>query len=726
MKRFLATNIAVLLSLATAFACGPEVTHNYYLFSVFPREMLNSIYEERLNEQWRQYVGTADTDFAYRWNKDDIMDKAKKSGDREMMAYLDHLNNYLDISESMQNSWDYPTKEVLAERNSRIQQLLTAAKSYRGKKLRPQYALLQMRANMLLKRYADNTTFWVATASLLPQSIYRDMMRSIYANALLHTGNKEAAIEIYAEQGDMLSLKWCVRKYRNLAGIRSIYEQNPNSHTLLYLVQDFVNNAQETLDRQSYYADSEFANEEYIADDIKMVGASPVYTAEVKQFIAFANTVVAEGKTDNPSLWKAAVGTLNFFLNNNQQAVKDLDEAITLKGTDRMHDNARAIRIVASTKVNKLDSEYRAWLLGEMTWLDKMIAAERGSLDIYGNHYTELKDRLIYQNLAPKAQSEGQAELSLGLIGMLSEEPLYYETGNPRSPRFKNDDWSWNADYSNLLFSELDKRLAIRVREYYTMLTSKPKDDFYAYVIKANYNDADYYNDLIGTKYLAEGNFSDAEQYLKKVSLSFLNKQNIGGYMAKRDWSRERWFGKQKIKDDNIEGPGHATLSSNPKLLFCQKAKNVESEYFLARGEKRLQLAYELASLYYQASWQGDCWYLTHYGHSCTDTARIGEKDYVTDAVRLLAESSRTTNTDLRAKSLYALAFIPVDPWATVEMTWDDSRNDYITTYHPNPKAKQYRYLYQLNQLLKTKRTAVDAYASRCDVLKAFRRQTRG
>ena len=210
------------------------------------------------------------------------------------------------------------------------------------------------------------------------------------------------------------------------------------------------------------------------------------------------------------------------------------------------------------------------------------------------------------------------------------------------------------------------------------------------------------------------------------MSLSFLNKQNIGGYMAKRDWSRERWFGKQKIKDDNIEGPGHATLSSNPKLLFCQKAKNVESEYFLARGEKRLQLAYQLASLYYQASWQGDCWYLTHYGHSCTDTARIGEKDYVTDAVRLLAESSRTTNTDLRAKSLYALAFIPVDPWATVEMTWDDSRNDYITTYHPNPKAKQYRYLYQLNQLLKTKRTAVDAYASRCDVLKAFRRQTRG
>ena len=62
MKRFLATNIAVLLSLATAFACGSEVTHNYYLFSVFPREMLNSIYEERLNEQWRQYVGTADTE----------------------------------------------------------------------------------------------------------------------------------------------------------------------------------------------------------------------------------------------------------------------------------------------------------------------------------------------------------------------------------------------------------------------------------------------------------------------------------------------------------------------------------------------------------------------------------------------------------------------------------------------------------------------------------------
>ena len=39
-------------------------------------------------------------------------------------------------------------------------------------------------------------------------------------------------------------------------------------------------------------------------------------------------------------------------------------------------------------------------------------------------------------------------------------------------------------------------------------------------------------------------------------------------------------------------------------------------------------LAYELAVRYYQASCYGDCWYLSHYGKSVNDSARVGEADF--------------------------------------------------------------------------------------------------
>ena len=63
------------------------------------------------------------------------------------------------------------------------------------------------------------------------------MMRNIYAGALFHTGHKKEAFDIYAEQGDQTSIRWAMRKYRNLAGIQTIFEENPNAPTLYYLVQ---------------------------------------------------------------------------------------------------------------------------------------------------------------------------------------------------------------------------------------------------------------------------------------------------------------------------------------------------------------------------------------------------------------------------------------------------------------------------------------------------------
>ena len=216
-------------------------THNSYMFSVFRREAMSSPFREDMNDWWKRYGGQPEsTDYSYyQYNRERLDSIARRHGDRQMLSYMRLLDAYLDVSDKISmDSWDYPTKEELASRDSTLRALLDACEDYKGGRMDEQYALMTMRANMMLGRDKANMLYWTATASKQPDGVWREMCRNIYARALLNSGLRRQACDIYAEQGDMQSIKWCMRKYRNMAGIRKVYSENPDSPTLLYLVQD--------------------------------------------------------------------------------------------------------------------------------------------------------------------------------------------------------------------------------------------------------------------------------------------------------------------------------------------------------------------------------------------------------------------------------------------------------------------------------------------------------
>ena len=78
---------------------------------------------------------------------------------------------------------------------------------------------------------------------------------------------------------------------------------------------------------------------------------------------------------------------------------------------------------------------------------------------------------------------------------------------------------------------------------------------------------------------------------------------------------------------------------------FCKEMLQLESQYRLAKKETRADIAYQLASRYYQASCYGDCWYLTHYGWSCIDSARSYEKDFAQTYVIYIQPSAHHHTT---------------------------------------------------------------------------------
>ena len=710
MKRFLVISIMALMLSVEGFACAGIGTHNYYLFSVFNREKMGqSLFTERLDAFWKNYTnGLVDE---WRWHDKEIYAYAQQKGDKDMVAYLDELKKYLDISDQMQETWDYPTKEQLAERKQTLQNMIVKADAHRNGKMGVQWRLLRMRANMVLGKHQDNLTYWHNVASQLSPSVYKDMMQNIYAGALMNTGNRIEACNEFARQGDMLSMKWGMRNYRNIAGIKTIYAENPNMAVLSYLVQDFVNNAQETLD--SYTKDEK--GEMIPVDDewMRMVDARVASKQDVDEFIGFAQKVLKEKKTDSPALWKAAIGELQYLYGHHDEAMKTLDEAVKMAGTKRMKDNARAIRLVASVGSKRFQkSSYQKWVVEEMRWLVTKSKEDGG----YYNHYREVMDRLIYTELSPRYEKMGDKNLANALLALYENDSVMWGEQSESMP-----DNSWNPNYSGYYYYELSELSADQLVDYYQWLKTKSKGELEAWAKQAVRMEDNYYLDLIGTRYMSEGKFDKAIDYLKNIPWSFLEGQNISYYMAHRDYSKPRWEGRQRFgKDEVTEGAHLATLSKNPKLDFCKDIVNMEAQLPVARQGVREDLAYKLATRYFQASVYGDCWYLTDYGWSSyIDTLSTKERLFVDKTIEYLNISKQSTDMQMRLKSLYALAYIPVEPWCDEDYDWQTG----ATTYLPLRDNHQYKALNELDHFLSIhKNISTPNYVSKCDVLKQFRK----
>ena len=709
-----------------AQACVDErPDHNYYMFSVFNRDETSPAYLANIAEYWKKYVGDHSEDiyyYSYIWNKESILKAAQRKKDMEMQTYLKRLNAYLDACDKLNtNSWDYASKQERQKALLSLNQLANAAKLYKGSRLKSQYALLRMRINMLRNLNQQNISYWNTIASKLPQSMWREAMYNIYARALWKTGKRQQALDIYAEQGDIESIKFIASNYRNLAGIQSIYLKNPNSQMLAYLVQDFVNNNQQTIDCQ--------AKGKLDKDWIAEIGAKVIYQKEAMNFITFANKVIAEGKTQSPCLWRSATAMLHYLYREPRVAWKEINEAMTLDGTPRMKDNARAIRLLVSTQntqVKQAISDYSTYLVSEFKWLDEK-AKEEAHGDYYGNHYTEVLERVAYRGLYRHfrnlAMIMGHTEkikeyesMATAMYGMMDA----YERTFCQDEQ--DEQYISKYLYSSEYAEQLDSLTAQQLADYYSFIISQHEDTFEQYVCQSLYRNADFFHDMIGTKYLAEGNFGEAARWLKDVSLPFINQQAISYYAAKRSYDVPLWFNHQKIDDENIwciEGD-YANMKENPKLKFCQEMNQLIGEYNVSQeGEAKDELAYQLAVRYYQASCYGDCWYLTHYGKSINDSARSREADFAAIAQKYLKVSKQSSNLQLRYHSLIALASIDIDPWR--KEVYDENWN-LKTQYRPS--SAQYQAMEEWNKFSKEYPQVVDNYTTHCDVLKLFEKKT--
>ncbi len=677
MKRFIVISLLWACILPT-IACSWCDTTNPYLFSMYEQKDFKNRIEKLCSDNWKAYLGSTE---AYYWfNADDVIKAAKKKGEALMVNYVQNLKKYLDcvdIEKRKLQEWNYPTKADITTQQRVLNTVRGYALSKTKTRLRSQHALLFMRCNMMLGRHQENIRFWERTASKYINTVYKDMMKNIYAGALYKTGREDEAGEMFAEMDDYESLMTIYYKKRSYQAISKQYRQNPNAKILPFLLQDFVNNAQEAEDAKHEGA---YGGKLFIRD---------INQRESKQMQQLCELVLHEAKTESPVMWQSAKAWLEYLSGNKQDALKDINIATQLEGTARMKDNARLLKLFITTATAKPSNDFDKYLANELEWLRSKQQEGDG---FFGRAMT----RLSHQAIIPHYQDKPEQQLALMLVTNNNEYPSRIDT------------------------------MRVEQLEHFYYYTKKPaKKAFDQFLVsQINLNDSTII-ELIGTKYMRMAEWSKAILWLKKLPAAYYNKNHSREYLfysLKRRYDIEPWIKRQWL-DSADAYKTEQYWQSNIKLDFCKEMLTLESSKHLLQGKALDQHYYNLAIRYAQASIKGDCWWLLRDYKSINDTVRRNEADFGAKAVELLQKVAMSNDADMKKKAYFAMGWqelYKATPgthlWNTNE--WNEQVADFVKTYYR--QSTQFIAYQNLYKLVETS-SSMPAYVSRCDEYSLFR-----
>ena len=667
MKRFIITNLLAAMVLPM-LACAGGWTTNYYLFRIYDSQEFSERVQTTCTDNWKAYLGKSPDDW-YWFKADEVIKFAQDKGDALMVSYVQNLEKYLQCARSVSDErWEYPTKEELAARSQSLQNVRTYALNKTKSRLRSQHALLYMRCNMLLGKHQENVTFWENTANQYIETVYKDMMMNIYAGALYKTGRGAEAGELFAEMGDYNSLMTQYYKKRSFAAIRQEYLNNPNAKVLPFLLQDFVNNAQEADDATNPNAEGSGNGKLFIRDITK---------AEALQMRDFCEQVVKEGKTTTPIMWKTAKAWLEFMFADKRQAAKDILAAASLNGTERMKNCTRSLILYITADLAKDSEAFDNYLTDELKWLDD------------NPDYNYVRDRVLYQTLKKHYASQTSRLLA-----------LYKACGS-----YEHDAYS-----DTMQIEPLQKYL------YYINTPAKNNLDRY---LKARVKYEPYeLEDLIATKYMRICQWEKAITWLKDIPKSFYENRGYTVYAANRSWQVEPWIQRQYLKQSVEYGDTKWQLKNNPKLTFAQEMQKMEGELNVLSNQAASQRYYDLAIRYAQAHFRGDCWWLMRNGKSVDDAQREGESDLAQIAVNLLQKASLSQDPALKERTIFALCYGNLYNTYWYRSVWNSETYKY--DIKPDTEALQYA---ALNRLVDYEAGRTPAsYVSRCDEFNTFKK----
>ncbi len=693
MKRFFLVSL-LMTAVIAAWACVEERIDRYYIYYLPDSDSWTDRKYDAMAAEWTRLLGTPITvndvrnipDHQDAITRDSYSKIARICSDGrhpEELAYLRLIADIAKESRFSYDSWDYPTKEEIALHESNLSSIRNRVRTYKGSRLAPQYRLQEMRMSFALKDWADCERLWRNAPK--DDSIFTEMMRNLYAGVLYRTGRKDEAFAIYSEMGDTESASWCAARTGSVDGIVNFYDTDPDSKVLPYLIRQFCNNTQETLDMIASSSDGS-----YEAKWLEEIGAREINRTEAEKFLALADKAAANPKVSDKAMWLGAAALVEYYYGNFKEAARLMAKAESAPASEQSKMACKYIAIfvdIANAPADKV-SDMAA---DDVIWLMEDCKNPHSGRMLHRLVYTELKERLnddagLFPLMAATA-ADGLCKADLPA------------------------DFKYSGDYSSDYFAMLDSIPVEKLKEWYA-INSTRRLGKWTPVLNALNTDPYYLKDIIGTRLMRQGRWAEAREYLADIPCSFLSKQNISPFAAKRDFKLLPWLTPREVVKDEWEP---TKVTRNAKLDFCDYVMGLE------RNQRTREDALRLAAAYYNASEYGKCWWLTDYSWtSCSDTISDNgpDRDFAAEARAIVKKAYSKPGKTSPVELKFAETYVGKDPLTKYDSNLE--RSVYLKT------GDYYRGLSEIADMLRgTPQSSWPAEIRRCDVFRQFMKTER-
>lgn len=585
-----------------------------------------------------------------------------KERDREILDFLSlaKTNEHLRLTHI--SAWYYPTMETGADMT--LDEVADEALAHRDSRLRDRYLLQAVRALTSLKEYDRCIAIWEDEASRLPEdNVMRRMIYPYIAGAYFNTGDKDRAMRIFADLGDINSLLLCMgksgQKLTTTEAIEMVYRHCPGSPYFYTVLQRFVRDA-----------------EPYGGWD-----KTPHLDDEHLKLKELSLRIAREMKTPDPALWLYTAAFIADMQGNADEASAILALAERAKGTAIVKESVKVMRIWLDAKRLPYDSRYEKRLLKQLAWLDRQIAGHLtpGLEDMtiglrYGYsfyYWNDMMRRIIFGEVCPRMLSAGRPIRALQLANMADNRLMQLLAVKPV--------WEGGYDWHSYInhFFDIADTIAIDDLTAYIATTRTPRDDFDRFTNERG-RTGDYLAEIAGTRCLRLMKYAEAAEWLATVSYEYNKTLNV------------------ELDYDPFElGMTRAGSRADFRLQFARRMHRLEQTMQHDPDPGRRAMAMVSFATGLRNSF-GRCWALTqyHYGLFNLEPGRQ-KRDWTRSpealaaagrTVRLIDEACRTSGDDEWAAGVMA----HFGNYRTAAETWPATRTaarirhscDVLRDYH--------------------------------------------
>lgn len=472
----------------------------------------------------------------------------REHNDYEIYEFL-LLAKKCEYSRGMLNDpWYYPSKNDGTYMS--LREIVDKAQAYDETRLHDRYALQAVRAMFSARQYQECIEYWNSIEDSLADGLIKEMTRSYIVGALSRTGQTDYALKYFTDAKDLWSIIYCLKSegkvIDNVGELEYIAKYAPESDQVTELLQDVI---------------TAFEPWGAIKYTYRQRGTTTMvdeWSRDKFDRLYQLSTSMAKRKSSaNCAAWCYTAAFLADLDARPNEAWNYVLQAEDCPSSSFMKESIRVLKMYLDAKIGVYDASYESRLYNDLRWLESKIKGNitkevrenvadsycyrSADYNISFYYWNDMMRRILLSEICPRMLDRGMPIRALQLANMADNHLLnLVDSIEGKTLEEYRRNCSYNhIDYCGDFFYMMLDAVSINELIAYAKRASSSNIAFDKFLNSNGYINQDYFNDIIGTRYLSEMNYSRAVQYLSKVSSTYQSMLNTEEYMHRDPFSLE-------------------------------------------------------------------------------------------------------------------------------------------------------------------------------------------